>query len=88
MMISVDAPNHYEVLGVAKDATPDEIRAAHRRLFLKCTPTRAVRMLCSARCTLRMKLCPILTHAQSTTVSSGLARPARDSTTTLPGGEE
>ena len=32
MMISVDAPNHYEVLGVAKDATPDEIRAAHRRL--------------------------------------------------------
>ena len=32
MMISVDAPNHYEVLGVANDATPDEIRAAHRRL--------------------------------------------------------
>jgi curved DNA-binding protein CbpA len=32
MMITVDAPNHYEVLGVAKDATPDEIRAAHRRL--------------------------------------------------------
>ena len=45
-------------------------------------------MLCSARCKLRMKLCPILTHAQRTTGSSGLARPARDSTTTLPGGEE
>ena len=54
--ISVDAPNHYEVLGVAKDATPDEIRAAHRRLVYQVhTDKGVVRMLGSARCKLRMK---------------------------------
>ena len=88
MMISVDAPNHYEVLEWARTATPDRSEPLIADSFIKCTPTREVRMLCSARYKLRMKLCPILTHTQCTTVSSGLAQPARDSTTTLPGGEE
>uniref|UniRef100_A0A8H7MZP5 J domain-containing protein n=1 Tax=Bionectria ochroleuca TaxID=29856 RepID=A0A8H7MZP5_BIOOC len=31
-------PDHYAILGVAKDAQIPEIRSAHRKLVLKCHP--------------------------------------------------
>ncbi|UKZ58076.1 hypothetical protein TrVGV298_011941 [Trichoderma virens] len=37
-MSSTPAPDHYKVLGVAKDAQVAEIRLAYRKLVLKCHP--------------------------------------------------
>lgn len=34
------SPSHYDVLGVARDATPDEVRAAYRRLARRHHPDR------------------------------------------------